>query len=171
MSRAQAVRGSPALCLHRSGAAPDSLDRAKPVSPRNFPARHGPENSGGRKASQAAVPQGAAGRGAARRRRPQCRKAPQIVGGRKAPQAAGPQGVAEGGAVPQGAAEDAARRHRPGAARRRRPQCRKASQAAGSARRCRPQEPQVQGVAGANMPRTTRNSGGDSIYERLHENL
>ena len=113
MSRAQAVRGSPALCLHRSGAAPDSLDRAKPVSPRNFPARHGPENSGGRKASQAAGPQGVAGRGAARRRRPR---------GRKASQAAGPQGVAGRGA---------ARRHRPGAARRRRPRGRKASQAGG----------------------------------------
>ena len=126
MSRAQAVRGSPALCLHRSGAAPDSLDRAKPVSPRNSPARGGPENSGGRKAMQAAGPQGVTGRGpqgdagrgaarrhrpgaarrqragAARRRRPRGRKAPQ-AGGRKAMQAAGPQGAADRGG-PQGAA-------------------------------------------------------------------
>ena len=119
MSRAQAVRGSPALCLHRSGAAPDSLDRAKPVSPRNSPARHGPENSGGSKAPQAAGqqgvtgrgPQGAAGRGAARRRRRRCsaarrrrrrRKASQ-AGGRKASQAAVPQGAADRGG-PQGAA-------------------------------------------------------------------
>ena len=121
MSRAQAVRGSPALCLHRSGAAPDSLDRAKPVSPRNSPARGGPENSGGCKAPQAAGPQGVTGRGpqgvtgrgpqgvagrsAARRRRRRCsaarrrrrrRKASQ-AGGRKASQAAVPQGVAGGG--------------------------------------------------------------------------
>ena len=120
MSRAQAVRGSPALCLHRSGAAPDSLDRAKPVSPRNFPARHGPENSGGRKASQKAVqcrkapqktpqgvtgrgPQGAAGRGAARRRRRRCSAARRRRRRRKASQAAVPQGAADRGG-PQGAA-------------------------------------------------------------------
>ena len=163
MSRAQGNEGRSALCSHKSGSAFVPLHRAKPVRPSEQ------------------RPEGLCSEGLAARRTPP-----------RAQAARPPARLRKPGPIPRAqAVRPPARLHKPGPFREPRPPGRRrvhtsqafsaspGRQAVGSPRASQNSSaspgsappPGTGLLLTSNMPRTTRNSGGDSIYERLHENL
>ena len=157
MSRAQGNEGRSALCSHKSGSAFVPLHRAKPVRP----SEQRPEGlcSEGL-AARRTPPRAQAARPPARLRKPG--PIPRAQAARP------PARLRKPGPIPRAqAVRPPARSHKPGPFREPRPPGRRrayASQAFSP-------PPGTGLLLTSNMPRTTRNSGGDSIYERLHENL
>ncbi len=157
MSRAQGNEGRSALCSHKSGSAFVPLHRAKPVRP----SEQRPEGlcSEGL-AARRTPPRAQAARPPARLRKPGPIPRAQAV--------RPPARLRKPGPIPRAqAVRPPARSHKPGPFREPRPPGRRrayASQAFSP-------PPGTGLLLTPNMPRTTRNSGGDSIYERLHENL
>ena len=157
MSRAQGNEGRSALCSHKSGSAFVPLHRAKPVRP----SEQRPEGlcSEGL-AARRTPPRAQAARPPARLRKPGPIPRAQAV--------RPPARLRKPGPIPRAqAVRPPARLHKPGPFREPRPPGRRrayASQAFSP-------PPGTGLLLTPNMPRTTRNSGGDSIYERLYENL
>ncbi len=157
MSRAQGNEGRSALCSHKSGSAFVPLHRAKPVRP----SEQRPEGlcSEGL-AARRTPPRAQAARPPARLRKPGPIPRAQAV--------RPPARLRKPGPIPRAqAVRPPARSHKPGPFREPRPPGRRrayASQAFSP-------PPGTGLLLTPNMPRTTRNSGGDSIYERLYENL
>ena len=175
MSRAQGNEGRSALCSHKSGSAFVPLHRAKPVRPseqrpeglcseglaaRRTPPRAQAARPPARLRKPGPIPRAQAVRPPARLRKPGPIPRAQAV--------RPPARLRKPGPIPRAqAVRPPARSHKPGPFREPRPPGRRrayASQAFSP-------PPGTGLLLTPNMPRTTRNSGGDSIYERLHENL